>query len=301
MKVKSLSLFHRVSDYIYLILGPFVGACAIALFYTPAKITGGGATGIGTILYYLFGFDQGIVMLCVNIPLILLGMYHFGFKYGIKTLIGSTLLSVWTSVIGMHTGYRAILDVSDPVNVLLCAIFGGVIMGTGIGLTMKSGCNTGGSDIVSQIISSCTPLSVGTVSFMFNGIITLAAGIFLGVRPMLFTIIAMFVSSQVMNFVVTGIGTNMSKSVYVISDYHTIEISRRVIEELGRSGTIFEGTGMYTAKTRSMLLCLVPNHQLQQLVNIIHEEDPTAFVFVNEAFEVLGKGFTPLKKVISEE
>lgn len=300
MKAKSLLLFHRVSDLIYLLIGPFVAACGVALFYTPAKITGGGATGIGTILFYLFGFDQGVVMMCINIPLIFFGMKVFGFKYGVRTLIGSTLLSLWVSLLGSTTHYSGFLDVSDPINILLSALFGGVLLGLGIGITMKSGCNTGGTDIIGQVIAHYTPLNVGTVQFMFNVVIMTLAGIFLGIQPMLFAIIAMFVSAQMVNFVLTGFGTKMAKSVYIISDYTTAEISRRVITELGHSGTVIEATGMYTAKTREVLLVVVPNHQLQRLVNIINEEDPTAFVFVNEAYEVLGRGFTPLEKIVSD-
>lgn len=296
----TVRLFHRISDYFYLIVGTLVAACGIALFYTPAMITGGGATGIGTIFYYLFGWDQGVVMMCINIPLIFVGMWVFGFKYGVKTLIGSTLLSIWVSILGHVTGYHGFLDTAEPINILLSAMFGGVLLGSGIGLTMKSGCNTGGTDIIGQVIANYTPMNVGTIQFLVNAVVVSLAGIFLGFQPMLFAIIGMFVSARMVNYVLTGLGTNIAKAVYVISDYHTIEISRRVIAELGRSGTIFEGTGMYTARTKEMLLVVVPNQQLQRLVDIIHEEDPTAFVFVNEAFEVLGRGFTPLKKVISE-
>lgn len=301
MRVKSLLLFHKVSDIIYLILGPFIAAFGIALFYTPSKITGGGATGIGTILFYLFGFDQGVVMMCINIPLIFFGMKVFGFKYGIKTLIGSTLLSIWVSFLGARSGYQGFLDTAEPINILLSAIFGGGLLGSGIGITMKSGCNTGGTDIIGQVIANYTPLKVGTIQFMFNAIIVAMSGVFLGVQPMLFAIIGMFVSARMVNFVLTGFGTNMSKAVYIVSDYRMADISRRVIDELHRSGTVFEGVGMFTAKTREMLLVIIPNNQFQKLVNIINEEDPTAFVFVNEAYEVLGRGFTPLKKVASAE
>ena len=153
-----LRLYSRYTSLIYLVIGTMLSATAGAVFYTPARITGGGATGIGTIFYYLFGLDQGNVMLCVNIPLILFGMKVFGWKYGIRTLIGSVMLSVWTTIIGTATNYQGFLDYSDNVNVLLSALFGGVLMGTGIGLTMKSGSNTGGTDIISQVVSHYFPL-----------------------------------------------------------------------------------------------------------------------------------------------
>ena len=101
------------------------------MFYTPARITGGGATGVGTIFYYLFGFDQGTVMMFINIPLVLFGMKVFGWKYGIRTLVGSVMLSLWTTLIGHATGYQGLLNYSDTVNVLLSALFGGVLMGVG--------------------------------------------------------------------------------------------------------------------------------------------------------------------------
>ena len=294
-------LFGRVSDYFFLAAGPVIAATAAALFYTPARITGGGATGVGTIFYYLFGFDQGVVMMCVNVPLILLGMKVFGWRYGIKTLIGSTLLSIWTTVIGRMTAYSGVLDTSDDINILLSAIYGGVLMGVGIGLTMKSGCNTGGTDIIAQVLAHYFPVSVGGIEFVFNAAVVCCGGIFLGLQPMLFAIIAMYLSSQLVNFVVMNFGTKLAKSVYIFSSEHTPEISRRVIAELHHGGTVFHGTGIYTSKTRSMLLVIVPNNQMNTIMKIVHEEDPKAFVFVTEAYEVLGRGFVPLRKAAEKE
>ena len=301
MDKKRNQLFGRVSDYLFLAIGPLISGIAAAMFYTPARITGGGATGIGTIFYYLFGLDQGVVMMCVNIPLILIGMKVFGWRYGIKTLIGSTLLSFWTSVIGHMTEYRGVLDTSDDINILLSAIYGGVLMGIGIGLTMKSGCNTGGTDIVAQVIAHYFPVSVGGIEFVFNAAVVSCGGIFLGLQPMLFAIMAMYLSSQLVNYVVMSFGTKLAKSVYIFSQEHTPEISRRVIAELHHGGTVFHGTGIYTSATRAMLLVIVPNHQINAIMKIIHSEDPKAFVFVTEAYEVLGRGFVSLAKAADKE
>ncbi len=301
MDKKRNQLFGRVSDYLFLAIGPLISGIAAAMFYTPARITGGGATGIGTIFYYLFGLDHGVVMMCVNIPLILIGMKVFGWRYGIKTLIGSTLLSFWTSVIGHMTEYRGVLDTSDDINILLSAIYGGVLMGIGIGLTMKSGCNTGGTDIVAQVIAHYFPVSVGGIEFVFNAAVVSCGGIFLGLQPMLFAIMAMYLSSQLVNYVVMSFGTKLAKSVYIFSQEHTPEISRRVIAELHHGGTVFHGTGIYTSTTRAMLLVIVPNHQINAIMKIIHSEDPKAFVFVTEAYEVLGRGFVSLAKAADKE
>ena len=294
-------IFSRVTDLFFLVAGTFIAAVAAAMFYTPARITGGGATGVGTLFYYLFGFDQGTVMMCINIPLVLFGMKVFGWKYGIKTLVGSVMLSLWTTIIGRMTGYHGLLDYSDTVNVLLSALFGGVLMGIGIGLTMKSGSNTGGTDIISQVVSHYFPIRVGTVSFTVNAIVVSCGGIFLGLQPMLFAIIAMYLSSQLTNYVLLGFGTNLAKAVYILSDEHVPDISQRVISELHRGGTVVQGTGIYTDKYHPLLIVIVPNNQLNYLMKIISTEDPAAFVYVTEAYEVLGRGFVSLKKVAEKE
>ncbi len=290
-----------MTDLFFLIVGTFIAASAAAMFYTPARITGGGATGVGTIFYYLFGFDQGTVMMFINIPLVLFGMKVFGWQYGIRTLVGSVMLSIWTTIIGHATGYQGLLNYSDTVNVLLSALFGGVLMGVGIGLTMKSGSNTGGTDVISQVISHYFPVRVGTVSFTVNAVVVSCGGIFLGLQPMLFAIIAMYFSSQLTNYVLLGFGTNLAKAVYILSDEHVPDISQRVISELHRGGTVVQGTGIYTDKSHPMLIVIVPNNQLNYLMKIISTEDPAAFVYVTEAYEVLGRGFVSLKKVAEEE
>ena len=248
-------LFTSVFDYFYLITGALLSAVAASVFYTPARLTGGGATGIGAIFYYVFGLDQGIVMMGVNLLLFLLGVKFFGIKYGIRALIGSTLLSVFVSLIGSYTGYKGVLDYSNQVNVILSAIYGGVLMGAGIGLVLKSGCNTGGTDIIAQVGCSLTPFSFGSIQFFFNAIIVITGGLVTGLQPMLFAIIAMYLSAQLTNFVLMGFGTNMSKAVHILTDIEKIpNISKAVTEKLHRGGTVFEGEGLYTMKSKYMLI-----------------------------------------------
>ncbi len=293
---KSIHVVHNAYDIIYLIIGPFTAAFGIAVFYTPAKITSGGAAGVANILYNLFGFDLGLTSLCVNIPLIVIGMIVFGIKYGVKTLIGSSLLSFWMTLIGRVTNYEGILDSSIPTYVLLSALFGGVLLGAGIGITMKAGCNTGGADIIAQSIAHYTPISVGTISFCFNALVVGSSGYFIGIEPMLFSIIGMACSSTTVNYVLTGFGTKHSKAVYIVSDHIDI-IGKDVVEIMHKTGTLLDGTGVYTNHEHKILLVLVQNHQYQRLLRIVNADDPKAFVFVNEAYNVMGKGFAPLQKV----
>lgn len=284
-----------VKDYARIIFGTFMAACGIAIFSNPARLTGGGVTGVGTILYYTLGIDPGVSMLCINIPLFFLGMHFFGSKYGLKVFAGATMLSVWTSVLGAITGYRGVLDYTDTTNVLISAICYGVLVGGGIGIVMRAGANTGGTDILAQIVAKFTPFNVGSIEFCMNACVVLCGGFFFGIRNTIFAFIAMYISGQMISYVVVKWGTSLAKTAYIFSNDRVPDISRRVISELHHGGTLFKGTGIYTSKERNMLMVVVPNNQLRILEEIVHEADPKAFMFISEAFQVLGNGFTPFR------
>ena len=284
-------------DYLRIVFGTFVAACGIALFSNPAKLTGGGVTGIGTILYYSLGLDPGIVMMCINIPLFFIGMKVFGSVYGLRVFVGSTLLSLWVSFIGGLTHYQGFLDYSDSVNVLLSAVAYGVLVGGGIGIVMRAGSNCGGTDILAQIVAKHTPFAVGSIEFLMNISVVLTGTIFFGLRNTLMAFIAMYISGTMINLMVVKVGTSLAKTAFIFSNERCPDISRRVITELHHGGTLFRGTGIYTSKERNMLMVVVHNNQLMTLEKIVHEEDPTAFMFINDAYQVLGNGFQPLNKV----
>ena len=286
-----------VYDYLRIVFGTFVAACGIALFSNPAKLTGGGVTGVGTILYYSLGFDPGVVMMCINIPLFLLGMKVFGSVYGLRVFVGSTLLSVWVSLIGNLTQYKGFLDYSDSVNVLLSAIAYGVLVGSGIGIVMRAGSNCGGTDILAQIVAKHTPFAVGSIEFLMNISVVMIGTFLFGLRNTLMAFIAMYISGTMINLMVVKVGTSLAKTAFIFSNERCPDISRRVITELHHGGTLFRGTGIYTSKERNMLMVVVHNNQLMTLEKIVHEEDPTAFMFINDAYQVLGNGFQPLNKV----
>ena len=288
-------------DYLRIVFGTFVAACGIALFSNPAKLTGGGVTGIGTILYYSLGLDPGIVMMCINIPLFFIGMKVFGSVYGLRVFVGSTLLSLWVSVIGGLTHYQGFLDYSDSVNVLLSAVAYGVLVGGGIGIVMRAGSNCGGTDILAQIVAKHTPFAVGSIEFLMNISVVLTGTIFFGLRNTLMAFIAMYISGTMINLMVVKVGTSLAKTAFIFSNERCPDISRRVITELHHGGTLFRGTGIYTSKERNMLMVVVHNNQLITLEKIVHEEDPTAFMFINDAYQVLGNGFVPLNKVGDEK
>ena len=293
--------YQQVYNVLSIIVGTFIAACGIALFSNPGKITGGGVTGVGTILYYTIGWDPGLVMLILNIPLYLLGFKVFGSKYGVKVLLVSVLLSVWVSVLGQLTGYQGVLDYSHELSRLLSGIAYGVLVGTGIGIVMRTGSNTGGTDIIAQVIAKYTPFNVGSVEFCLNAVVVCCGGLIFGIESTFFAIIAMFISGRMINFVTTTMGTGLAKTAYIFSMNKSKQISQRVIKDLHHGGTIFSGEGIFTGDERPMLVVVVPNQQIRQLVRIVHEEDDKAFVYVVDAYMVMGNGFAALNKVAKEE
>lgn len=289
---------NKVYEYIQIIFGTLIAGFGIACFITPARIASGGVSGIATIVYYLFGLDTGLTMLLISLPLFLIGMKVFGPLYGLKSFLGMLLLSVFVTVFGQITNYQGFLDYTDKVDILLSAIYGGVLVGGGIGFVIRAGSNTGGTDIVGQILNLYTSLNLGTCIFVCDAFVVLVGGLVFGLERALFAMCALYISGQVVNFVVMSLGTKYAKTAYIVSENHE-RISERIIKELNRGGTLLEGKGIYTKQNRTTLMAVVPNRQINQLTQIVHEEDDKAFMIVHETYQVLGFGYVPLSKMLN--
>lgn len=296
---KRLGKAHdKFVDCLYIVVGTFIAAFGIACFITPARISCGGVNGIATIIYHLTGFDTGLAMLCVSVPIFVAGVLAFGMGYGIKSIAGTVLLSLWTSFFGLLTGYNGVLSYTDGADIILSAIFGGGLVGCGIGLVMRTGANTGGTDIIAQIINKYTPLSTGTGLFISDGLV-LVAGVFVfGFEHALFGIITIFISTHMVNYMILGLGTRYAKTAFIFSEKHT-NISNRILAELHHGATELKGTGTFTGNERTLLMAVLHNRQINQLTRIVYEEDPLAFMFIQDTYEVLGQGFVSMDKAMS--
>ncbi|MDY0287528.1 MAG: YitT family protein [Sphaerochaeta sp.] len=286
--------YHLV-ELFYIIAGSFLTAVGIALFAAPAKIASGGVSGIATILYHTLGFDTGLSILVLSIPLFLLGIAIFGKEYGIRSLAGTLFLSLFTSLLNRFFGYGGLLDYTNVLSVLLSAIFGGVMMGIGIGLVMRSGANTGGTDIVAQILARFTPLSMGSALFMVDALVIGASGFIFSLEMALYATITVFITGTLIDRVVLSLGTRSAKTVFIVSE-KLEPIQKEILEQLGHGGTILSGIGMYTGLNRPVIMTVVENHKVAQLTNIVHETDKRAFMIVQEAYKVLGEGFSPIEE-----
>ncbi|HKL59759.1 MAG TPA: YitT family protein [Sphaerochaeta sp.] len=286
--------YHLV-ELFYIILGSLLTAVGIALFTAPAKIASGGVSGIATIFYHTLGFDIGLSILVLSVPLFILGVAIFGKEYGIRSLAGTLFLSLFTFLLNRFFGYGGLLSYENVLSVLLSAIFGGVMMGIGIGLVMRSGANTGGTDIVAQIVARFTPLSMGSALFLVDALVISASGFIFSLEMALYATITVFITGTVIDRVVLSFGTRSAKTVFIVSE-KLETIQKEILEQLGHGGTILSGIGMYTGLNRPVIMTVVSNHKVAQLTNIVHETDKQAFMVVQEAYKVLGEGFSPIEE-----
>ncbi|WP_422481541.1 YitT family protein [Pleomorphochaeta sp. DL1XJH-081] len=286
-------LYH-LRDFLFIIGGSMVTAIGVAGFITPAKLAGGGVSGISVILYHQWGLEVGLTIFLLSLPLFIAGIRIFGTRFGFNSLLGTVLLSLFISLFGLLIGYEGFLTYQDSVDTLLSALFGGFLSGFGMGLVLKGGANTGGTDIAAQIISKYTPIPTGSALFLVDGLVIVAGGLAFGLESALFATITLYVTSVSINFVLLNMGTRYAKTALIVSQKHHI-ISQRILDELGHGGTLLQGKGIYSKQERPVLMTVIPNQKITQLNTIVKEEDPEAFMIIEEAYEVLGEGFVPLK------
>ncbi len=286
-------------DYLYITLGTALTALALILFLNPQQLAPGGVSGISTILFHTLGWDLGFSMIVMTVPILLIGIKLFGSQYGIRTIVGSLLLSVFSWIWTWIFGSEGILNSSAEASLWLSALYGGVVSGIGLGLVMKAGSNTGGTDIIAQIIARYTPLSLGTSLFVVDGIIIAASAIFFGLEKALISAIVAYITSAAINKVVLSMGTNYAKTVYIISPHYE-EIGSYIMNSMDRGATLMNAKGLYTRESRPMLMTVIPNQDISRLTRVVHKTDPKAFMIIQETVHVLGEGYTPIEKIAND-
>lgn len=291
---------QKFIDYTYIIIGSAVTALSIALFTTPAQIAPGGVSGIGTILYHMFGIDVGLSIFVLSVPVFIAGVRLFGSLYGIKSLIGTVALSAFTSFWNLIFGYDGILDYSREMSLWLSVLYGGVLAGIGIGLVMKGGSNTGGTDIMALILARYTKITTGTSLMIIDAVIIAASAFVFSLESALYAIVVAFITSVALDKVVLSIGTGYAKEITIISD-RLEEIGTFITKELDRSGTVLPAKGLYSGQDKKMLMTVIPKEYISRLVRKVHELDNSAFMIIQDTYHVLGEGFVPIEEMVAKQ
>jgi uncharacterized membrane-anchored protein YitT (DUF2179 family) len=281
-------------SYSCIIVGSFILALGFVMFITPYKIIPGGVYGISIVLHYLFGTPVGIMALAFDIPLTLIGIRVLGPRFGFKTVLGFSLTAVFTDTLSLLWG-------SEPLvkgDALLSSIFGGVMLGLGIGLIFKSKATSGGTDIVAMIIHKYTKMSLGLLMIYVDSVIVLLGLIvFRDWKIPLYSWIVIFITGKVIDIVLEGV--SYEKSLFIISEKHE-EIRDKIINNLNRGGTYIDGKGMFNMTERKIIFTVISRRELALLEEYIHKIDPNAFLTVLDAREILGEGFGSLEEKMTD-
>ena len=289
---------RKIIDYLYVMIGSAITGLGISLFTNPAQISPGGVSGIATILYHVFGFDVGLTIFILSIPIFIIGIKLFGKRYGLMSLFGTFSLSFFTSLWCKVFGYNGILDYTKDMSIWLSCLYGGVLCGCGIGIVLKSGSNTGGTDIIALILSKYTHIPTGTSLLIVDGIIIAISAFVFSIESALYAVIVSYIISLVINKIVITMGTGYAKTAFIISD-SLEDIGKFIIHNMDRSGTIVKAKGLYSNQDKPILMVVLPNYSISRLVQFVHEVDPNAFMTILDTHQVLGEGFTPIEKLVN--
>ena len=275
-------------DFVVMLAGSVIYAVSVDVFTAPNEIAPGGVTGIATVLYFLFRTPIGTMYFILNVPLLLLALKFISRRFIAKTLVATLMVSVSTDVLNLFLP-------KYQHSMLLAALYGGVLSGIGLGLIFLRGATTGGTDVASKLLRiRYRHIPMGRMMMFIDAIIIIvSAFVFHSVDSALYAMITIFASSQVIDSILYG--ADKSEMVLVISDRYE-EISRSILEDMNRGATVLKGRGSYTGQDRDVLLCAVRRSEAAQLRMLVRQSDPSAFMILCEAGEVLGEGFKPINK-----
>ena len=273
----------KIRRYLGMTIGIAIVAIGINMFFVPNKIAAGGITGLATVLHYLSGLSVGSLMLIFNVPLFIIGIKILGAKYGLKTLYGAIALAVLVDVFAPYTP-------TLTHDILLNSIYGGLLVGVGMGLVFRFRGNTAGTALAAAILHKIFNITVGQALLILDFFVVAFAGIvFKSPELALYAIIAIFVTAKIIDLVQEG--PNNSKAFFIMAAEPEL-LAEGILKEVDRGVTFLQGKGGYTGQDRELLLCVVETSEVTQLKELIYQHDPQAFIIVTDAQEVLGEGFS---------
>ena len=275
-----LIIRERVLGYVQIVVGCALGGLAYPMFLLPNSIAPGGLTGVATILNKLFGLPVGLTSMVLNLPLFIIGFHAMGRVFVLRSLVATVLFSVAIDVIKV-----------PPLtnDVLLGAVYGGVLLGVGLGIIFRGEATTGGSDMIARMVHRRFPfISTGAFLFAIDFLVVTGAGFVIGAQHALYALICIFVTAKAVDVVLDGFNTQ--KACFVITE-RTVAITSRIMEEMERGVTLLTARGAYSGRERPVILCVLGRQEVPRVKEIVRQEDEAAFMFITEAHEVLGEGF----------
>ena len=287
-------------------VGAGMYAIGTAIFVNPHDLAPGGATGVAIILARILALANlkivhiGLLVFLIKIPLLIVGLKKFGKDFLFGTVYGTVVLSILIYLFETLWNNHTFVSNLTPDDPLISGAAGGLLMALGVGLTLKNGGTTGGTDIVVKLLRlKYRHLKTGKVLLVTDAVIAVSSifttiGGEFSLEPVLYSLVAMFVCSMMLDLVLYG--PDGAKLVYIVSDKSTA-IAERVTKEVNTGGTFLEGVGAYSLKKTEVLMCVVKKHLYPKLKDVVMQEDPHAFLIVTSASEVFGLGYKDHSKM----
>ena len=306
-------MWREVWAYLLLTIGSALFAVGDVMFVNPYMMAPGGTYGLSNVFNTLWPWKISLYAICMDVPLLIIGTWILGPKFGIKTIVSTILIFAFTFILESNWGYNPVVHdgvistVEGPsmVRILhdggwftpdyfLNTVLAGIIYGVAIGLIFRAGATSGGSDIISMILHKYTKISLGTLVMIVDGIITLSTLIaFHDIRLPIYSIIIIFIEGKVIDLVVDGMKSY--KTMFIITD-NPDPIRDYIINDIKRGGTCITGSGLYEGKERKMVYVTLDRSDMIKLRSALYFIDPHAFVNIMESSEILGTGFRALPK-----
>ena len=275
-------------DYVVITIAAFLYAASVSLFLDPNRLAPGGVTGISIILNKVINVETGTLVMLINIPILIIGTWKFGFRFILSTIYCTSLTSIFINAlqpIGPIT--------EDP---FLAALAGGALMAVGLGLVFKSGATTGGTDIIVKILRVHLPhLKTGSLFLILDAVVVLVSAlVFKDIDVAMYAGLVVLINSTLLDVVLYG--RDGAKMIFIISDKHEI-IAKRLLEDLDLGVTYMSGAGAYSGKEKKVIFCVMRKQLSPKVEEIVRSEDPGVFMIVSSATEIFGEGY---KNIFSE-
>jgi uncharacterized membrane-anchored protein YitT (DUF2179 family) len=268
-------------EYIQIIVGAALVGLAFNIFLLPARLAAGGVSGISTILYEVFQFNPAYVQWLINIPLLIVGVVFIGREFSVKTLVGTLFVpfTIWVT---------QSMDFSVD-NPLLSAIYGGIMLGVGLGIVYRGNGSTGGTALIAQVLKKFTGLSSGFSQLLVDGLVVATSAFVFNFELALYALMSIYVTSKVIDFV--QLRTSPTKLILIITDKEE-KIQSIIKNEINRGLTKVKTLGGYSNEEKTMILCVVEQSEAIYFKKLLQEVEPDSFVIFVNASEILGRGFS---------
>ena len=271
-----------IKDYFFLTIGALIYAFAIEAFLVPSGLIDGGVTGVSMILNRITNLQLGLFIFGINLPFVILAIQKLGLRFVFATfysiLIFACGVTLFSNIFHGHC-------IIENLELFLAAVFGGLILGTGVGLIIRNGASVDGTEVLAIYVTKKISFTVGEIIMFINVFIFTVAGFVFGWQEALYSIITYFIAYKTMDVVIEGL--NESKSVFVITDYSQ-EIGKDIMEKMDVSVTYIDAQGGYSGLNKRIVYCVLSRLQIPKLKEITKNIDPKAFIAIENVYEVEG-------------